>query len=158
MACQQRQSKLSPPTFPSQFLGLTYGEVISFVPPPLDQEEMESWAPGFCSDPTSLWGEGLFMGTLQISFKCLLLQRFPPWWKGRVCVSVSMCAWAHMHAHVCACACALMCVCLCGRVREGEQTMIAVTLCRGKMLRGSLCLLFVRVRLGRQELPSHRVC
>lgn len=28
------------PSFPA--LGLTYDEVISFVPPPLDQEEMES--------------------------------------------------------------------------------------------------------------------
>lgn len=70
-----------------EWKSLTYDEVISFVPPPLDQEEMESWVSGFCSvDPTSLWGEGLFMGTLQISFKCLLLQRFPPWWKGCVCV------------------------------------------------------------------------
>lgn len=78
-----------------EWKSLTYDEVISFVPPPLDQEEMESWESGFCSaDPTSLWGEGLFMGTLRISFKCLLLQRFPPWWKGG-CV----------RAHVCVCVC-----------------------------------------------------
>lgn len=111
---QREQPKLSRLTFPSRCLGLTYDEVVSFVPPPLDQEEMESWAPGFCSvDPTSLWGEGLFTGTLQISFKCLLLQRFPPWWKG-VCVRVLVCV------HVC--------VCLCGKVRQYEQTMITVTL------------------------------
>jgi len=57
------------------------------------------------------------MGTLHISFKCLLLQRFPPWWKG--CVYV--CACACMCVCVCFCACA--CVCLCGR-----ETMITVTL------------------------------
>lgn len=40
--CRQRQhlESYTSPFFPA--LGLTYDEVISFVPPPLDQEEMES--------------------------------------------------------------------------------------------------------------------
>lgn len=78
------------------------------------------------------------MGTLQISFKCLLSQRFPPWWKGCVCVCyVCLTLW---------------------RVRDYEQT-ITVTL-RGvtDALWQPLLALVRESQLGGQELPSCRVC
>lgn len=142
---QREQPKLSRLTFPSRCLGLTYDEVVSFVPPPLDQEEMESWAPGFCSvDPTSLWGEGLFTGTLQISFKCLLLQRFPPWWKG-VCVRVSVCA----------------CVCLSlweGKTIWTNYDHSDFTWGCGCFRAASTLLFFLRVGSGRQAAVFLGLC
>lgn len=64
--------------------GLTYDEVISFVPPPLDQEEMESWETAlFCLSHFTVRGRPYHRDSPIRSSASS--QQYSPWWRG-LCV------------------------------------------------------------------------